>query len=188
MTSVHPLDQRVWRAVALRLLARAGEGLALCDAELRVLDATPLAVHLLGRIGASARERLPDKLASPVNEQLASNDLSRTSRILTSSGGSVMHLHAASIAGDPAQRIMLFLREELLRDDELFARMRQELPISRRGFQLALLVRRGLSNQEIAEQLGLTESTVKVYLHHLYRDCGVSSRTALVALLARLAR
>ena len=172
----------------MRLLARAGEGLVLCDAELRVLDATPLAVHLLGRIGASAPERLPEKLANPVNEQLASNDISRTTRILMSSSGAVMHVHAAPIAGDPPARLMLLLREEALRDDDLYVRMRHELPISRRGFQLALLVRKGLSNRQIAEYLGLTESTVKVYLHHLYRDCEVSSRTALVALLARFSR
>ena len=60
--------------------------------------------------------------------------------------------------------------------------------ITPRGFQLAQLVRQGLTNKAIAQQLRLTESTVKVYLHHLYRDCGVSSRTSLVALLERSAR
>jgi DNA-binding CsgD family transcriptional regulator len=142
---------------------------------------------LLGRICASAPERLPEKLAKPVNEQLTSNDLSRTTCIPMPKSGAVMFVHAAPIAGDPA-RLMLLLREEALRDDDLYARLRRELPISRRGFQLALLVRKGLSNREIADQLGLTESTVKVYLHHLYRDCEVSSRTALVALLARFSR
>jgi len=182
------LDQRVWKAVALRLLVRAREGVAICDAELRVFEATPLAVQLLGRIGASTNERLPEKLASVVNEQLALNDISCAARLLTSRSGSAVYVHAAPIGGAPPAHAMLFLREEVLRDDVLYARLREELPISRRGFQLALLVRKGLSNRQIAERLDLTESTVKAYLHQLYRDCGVSSRLGLVALLARFSR
>lgn len=56
---------------------------------------------------------------------------------------------------------------------------------SRRGLlaprerQLIGFVRRGLRNREIAEQLGVTEGTVKVYLHAIFEKLGVSSRTEL---------
>ena len=42
----------------------------------------------------------------------------------------------------------------------------------------------GRSNREIAEELGLSESTVKAHLSSLYKKLGVSSRTqaALVGL------
>ncbi len=182
------LEPHVWKAVAMRLLARAREGLVVCDSELQVVDATSMGAHLLARIGASAQGRLPEGLAEAVNEQLRSNDISRTARVLASTGGSAVHVHAAAIAGAVPSRVIIFLREEALRDDVLYARMKEVFPMKRRGFQLALLVRKGLSNREIAERLRLTESTVKVYLHQLYRDCGVSSRTALVALLARFSR
>ena len=46
------------------------------------------------------------------------------------------------------------------------------------------LVAQGLRNRAIAEELGLTEGTVKVYLHRIYEKLGVSSRTEL-AILAR---
>jgi two-component system nitrate/nitrite response regulator NarP len=45
--------------------------------------------------------------------------------------------------------------------------------------QLVGFVRRGLRNREIAEQLGVTEGTVKVYLHGIFEKLGVSSRTEL---------
>jgi two-component system nitrate/nitrite response regulator NarP len=41
------------------------------------------------------------------------------------------------------------------------------------------LVRRGMRNREIAEELGVTEGTVKVYLHTLFDKLGVDNRTEL---------
>ncbi len=80
----------------------------------------------------------------------------------------------------------IFLREELARDDDLYALLREKFAVTLRGFQLARLVRTGLTNRQIAATLHLTESTVKGYLHRLYRACGVQSRTGLIALLDRL--
>jgi two-component system, NarL family, nitrate/nitrite response regulator NarL len=45
--------------------------------------------------------------------------------------------------------------------------------------QIIRSVRRGLRNREIAEELGVTEGTVKVYLHAVFEKLGVSSRTEL---------
>jgi two-component system nitrate/nitrite response regulator NarP len=41
------------------------------------------------------------------------------------------------------------------------------------------LVRRGMRNREIAEELGVTEGTVKVYLHALFDKLDVDNRTEL---------
>ena len=49
----------------------------------------------------------------------------------------------------------------------------------RASAQLIGFVRKGLRNREIAEQLGVTEGTVKVYLHAIFEKLGVSSRTEL---------
>ena len=46
------------------------------------------------------------------------------------------------------------------------------------------LVSQGLRNRNIASELGITEGTVKVYLHRIYEKVGVSNRTEL-ALAAR---
>ncbi len=45
--------------------------------------------------------------------------------------------------------------------------------------QLIGFVRKGLRNREIAEQLGVTEGTVKAYLHAIFEKLDVSSRTEL---------
>jgi two-component system nitrate/nitrite response regulator NarL len=52
-------------------------------------------------------------------------------------------------------------------------------PLAPRERQLISFVRRGLRNREIAEQLSVTEGTVKVYLHAVFEKLGVSSRTEL---------
>jgi DNA-binding NarL/FixJ family response regulator len=52
-------------------------------------------------------------------------------------------------------------------------------PLAPRERQLIGFVRKGLRNREIAEQLGVTEGTVKVYLHAVFEKLGVVSRTEL---------
>ncbi len=48
-----------------------------------------------------------------------------------------------------------------------------------RDRELIRFVRRGLRNREIARELGVTEGTVKVYLHAVFEKLGVTSRTEL---------
>jgi two-component system nitrate/nitrite response regulator NarL len=54
------------------------------------------------------------------------------------------------------------------------------LPLSGRERGVAGLVLQGLRNREIAVELGLTEGTVKVYLHKIFEKLGVRSRTELI--------
>lgn len=58
-------------------------------------------------------------------------------------------------------------------------RNRDAPSLSPRERQLINLVRKGLRNREIAEQLGVTEGTIKVYLHAVFEKLGVNSRTEL---------
>ena len=48
-----------------------------------------------------------------------------------------------------------------------------------REMAVARYVGMGLRNREIAERMGLTEGTIKVYLHNLFAKVGVSTRTEL---------
>ena len=72
-------------------------------------------------------------------------------------------------------------------DPELAERTKQLAKTQRAGGaslpprerQLIAFVRQGLRNREIAEQLGVTEGTVKAYLHAVFDKLGVSSRTEL---------
>lgn len=51
--------------------------------------------------------------------------------------------------------------------------------LSPRERDLVRLVRQGLRNRDIAQQLGITEGTVKVYLHSVFEKTGVVNRTEL---------
>lgn len=51
--------------------------------------------------------------------------------------------------------------------------------LTRRERELVELVRQGLRNRDIAAQLGVTEGTVKVYLHAIFDKVGVDNRTEL---------
>jgi two-component system nitrate/nitrite response regulator NarP len=73
-------------------------------------------------------------------------------------------------------------------DPELVERAKQlaktntgisRVPLAPRERQLIGFIRTGLRNREIAALLGVTEGTVKVYLHAVFEKLGVSSRTEL---------
>ncbi len=51
--------------------------------------------------------------------------------------------------------------------------------LSPRETELVQLVRQGKRNRDIAEELGITEGTVKVYLHSVFEKTGVANRTEL---------
>jgi two-component system nitrate/nitrite response regulator NarP len=52
-------------------------------------------------------------------------------------------------------------------------------PLTRRERELIELVRQGLRNRDIAAELGVTEGTVKVYLHAIFDKLHVENRTEL---------
>jgi len=73
------------------------------------------------------------------------------------------------------QRTMALAQSTEARRDPL-----EQLSVRERG--IVSLVQRGLRNKEIAQELGLTEGTVKVHLHKIFEKLGVRSRTELILL------
>lgn len=59
-------------------------------------------------------------------------------------------------------------------------------PLTRRERELVDLVRQGLRNRDIAAELGVTEGTVKVYLHAIFEKFKVDNRTELAMRAAEL--
>lgn len=56
-------------------------------------------------------------------------------------------------------------------------------PLSEREREIAGLAARGLSDLNIAQQIGISEGTVGRHLHNIYRKVGIGSRLELVELL-----
>ena len=61
-------------------------------------------------------------------------------------------------------------------------------PLTRRERELIELVRQGLRNRDIANELGVTEGTVKVYLHAIFDKLQVENRTELALRAGELVR
>jgi DNA-binding NarL/FixJ family response regulator len=72
--------------------------------------------------------------------------------------------------------------EKLLRRGKA-ARQRYE-SLSHREMQIVRMVAKGLRNKQIGKRLSVTEGTVQVHLHHIYRKLNLPHRLAL-ALYAR---
>jgi two-component system, NarL family, nitrate/nitrite response regulator NarL len=66
------------------------------------------------------------------------------------------------------------------------ARAASAPPLTRRERELVELVRQGLRNRDIAAELGVTEGTVKVYLHAIFDKFQVENRTELAMRAAEL--
>ena len=77
-------------------------------------------------------------------------------------------------------QIIASLKELLVTEDEeedASAPAHVPTKLSKRQKQLIVMLDRGLSNREIADELGISEHTVKVHLWRLFRRLGVKSRT-----------
>jgi len=56
-----------------------------------------------------------------------------------------------------------------------------------RELEVMRLAAKGLTNRAIAHELNVTEGTIKLHLHNIYRKLAINSRFALAALVNRKA-
>ena len=84
---------------------------------------------------------------------------------------------------DRRERVLLSLLRPHL--DELYQDLERDRQpgarLTNRQHELLALVARGYSNIEIARALAVSPTTVRTHLEHIFRQLGVSSRTAAVA-------
>lgn len=52
--------------------------------------------------------------------------------------------------------------------------------LSPREVQIAVLISRGLSNKDIARELGLSLGTVKIHVHNIFQKLGEKSRHRII--------
>jgi len=114
------------------------------------------------------RQMLPDTSLIVLSASPASDyeDLSREA-------GADAYVEKSAGAAQIAKVLKEFLADEP--EDENAPTIPEKL--SKRQKQLLVMLDRGLSNRDIAEQLQISEHTVKVHLWRLFRRLGVKSRT-----------
>lgn len=74
----------------------------------------------------------------------------------------------------------------LIQHGESAMALNQDTGFSRKEREIIILISRGLMNREIADQLGISEQTVKTHVSRIFRKANVSRRAQLVPLALKL--
>jgi len=167
-------------AEANREIARLKPDLLLLDVNLP--DGSGLDV--LRRVARSRARPRAILLTAGMDESqlLAAADLNPEGMVLkTSDPGLLIECMDAVAAGD--RWIDPEIADRTRRAQE---RADSAPPLTRRERELIELVRQGLRNRDIAAELGVTEGTVKVYLHSIFDKLHVENRTELALRAAQL--
>jgi DNA-binding CsgD family transcriptional regulator len=165
-----------------------------CDSDHTMLAASTSASQLLGRFADSNHDarKLPASLVCGADDYMAAADQTGRRptpvRVASVDDQTAVFVFAKRLERHgPVARVVWF-HEEVLRDTALLAALQDQFGISAREFRLIQQIRLGHSNREVARTLGLTEATVKSYLHVLFEQLGVHSRMELVACVERIRR
>jgi two-component system nitrate/nitrite response regulator NarL len=196
----HPLMlsgiEAVLRGSAYQVVAKVGDGVAALEA----VDAHDPEILILD-------VRMPGQSGIEVLRLLRSQGDRRPVVLLTASldDESLMEgieLEANGIVlKEGAETLILSCLDKIQQGEKWMDRsiLQRALDISRHGGASAQspiaklaprerlitqLVSRGLRNKEIAHELGMTEGTVKIYLHRIYEKLGIENRVEL-AMLSR---
>lgn len=202
MTRVLLVDDHPMIAAALEMLLRETDyellGRARTVAEANSLlgkekpELVLLDVHLPDGSGLDVLRRLAKSRSRPKvilltagmddSQLLAAADLKPEGMVLkTSDPALLIECMDAVVAGQTWVDREIADRTRLARE-----RAASTPPLTRRERELIELVRQGLRNRDIAAELGVTEGTVKVYLHAIFDKLRVENRTELALRAADL--
>jgi DNA-binding CsgD family transcriptional regulator len=95
------------------------------------------------------------------------------------------YVRAVPSAGSPPAEIVM-VREEVLRDVDVFKMLNAQYRITRREFQILSSLRLGKTNRQIAGDLGLAKGTVARHVHRMLERFSAPNRTRLVDMVDRL--
>src|SRR5262249_51739898 len=142
--------------LALQILEQIGRALIVCDGNgHRVLFANGSGQQALGQLGCSGRD-LPFPLRRMLRNWRA-HGWSHSDISLRVPWGPAYRVELKAIAAIPA---FLFVLEPVSACEvDLRKRLHEQFGLTPRECDLTLLVRQGLTNKEIAEQLALTPGT-----------------------------
>jgi DNA-binding NarL/FixJ family response regulator len=168
-------------ALLLDLMNSLDAGIVLCNSRLdEVVLANKSGASALAELGATGTA-LPEALVD------AASDTASRFRALpvASERGRTFYVRTRPL--ERHQGVLLTVTASVTRSRDLADALRQQFNLSVQSLRIVELLREGHRNREIAQRLGLTEGTVRQYLSQIFAELGVDNRTALVALVDRIA-
>ncbi|MFI5165305.1 MAG: response regulator transcription factor [Thermoanaerobaculales bacterium] len=179
--------------ILTQILGVTEEAHLLMDARGEILFANPrgeevLSLHTLqpqARVqGNGSPEPLLHLIVAQMGHMRRSNELLRRLVVTTGDGGRWrLEIVALSGLGTAGYSLVVLMPLRLPGADEIRKRL-ADSQISRREADVLAYVLAGQKACEIAEQLGITEYTVKDHLKHAYAKLGIGSRGQLLARIA----
>lgn len=192
---IGPTVARALRQSALRRITQdctsTSPGMAILDADHRLVSATPEAIEWLNRLQSYRRRRraelgvqVPWEVVHASQRArarvLAGGSTPTRTRVRTDCGLWVL-IHASCLStadGDPGQTAVVI---EPATASEMAPLIVEAYGITPRELDVTNALARGLSISEIAGQLHLSRYTVQDHLKRIYEKVGVASRAELVA-------
>jgi DNA-binding CsgD family transcriptional regulator len=186
-TASHQID------ILMQILGVTEEANLLMDASGEILFANArgeelLSLHTQRPQAQLANDRQPAPLLSLIVAEMArlleSRERVRHQTVTTGDGGR-WHLEIVALSGlGSAGCSLVVLTPIRMPSAEEIRRRFAESQISRREAEVLAFVLHGKKACEVAEQLGITEYTVKDHLKHAYAKLGITSRGQLLSRLA----
>ena len=137
-------------------------------------------------VASISAERCPTKvvllIATATNEQLLAAIAAGTNGIVLKEAAISDLVQCVRRVAAGGKWLPSALVDVALTRDECTSLCEIAESLTSRERQIVLMVAGGLSNKDVARRLDLSEGTVKVHLHNVFRKLGVNNRTALAAM------
>ncbi|HEY3358296.1 MAG TPA: helix-turn-helix transcriptional regulator [Polyangia bacterium] len=168
-----------------RILDELDVGVVLCDRGYRrVLFANDEGAHAVSMLGGSAA-RVPAELGAALDGARADGappGSAYTRAVEVTAPNRQRYFVRAKRVPAPLDGALLVITRACLRLMDCVDLLHRRLGLSHRQAECVALIRRGMTNKEIAAHLGLSEGTIEQYLVRIFARLGVSRRSDLVAL------
>ena len=125
-------------------------------------------------------QRIFDSIKNEKVRELFPGDIVLYQKISGSPNSWIIRMH---IGKGPVPLVYVFLSEEKVSNKLNLNKRRMQFKLTRRETDMVRRVLDGLRNNEIAEDCGISEQTVKDHLSNIYIKCGVRNRFELICTL-----
>ena len=125
-------------------------------------------------------KRIFDSIKNEKVHELFPGDIVLYQKISGSQNSWIIRMH---IGKGPVPLVYVFLSEEKVSNKLNLNKRRMQYKFTRRETDIVRRVLDGLSNNEIADDCGISEQTVKDHLSNIYMKCGTHNRFELICTL-----